>query len=154
MQRYLLRRLTTAVPTLFGITILIFIAMRVLPGDPIAQIAAEGQGQYTLSPEELQAARASLGLDKPLPVQYLSWLSDIAHGDLGHSFWNKEPIRDSFERRGTISLEIAALAILLSWVVGVPAGILSATNRNSWLDAIVRLLHDAVPGRSRASGSR
>ena len=139
MQRYLLRRLTTAVPTLFGITILIFIAMRVLPGDPIAQIAAEGQGQYTLSPEELQAARASLGLDQPLPLQYLSWLNDIAHGDLGHSFWNKEPIRDSFERRGMISLEIAALAIVLSWVIGVPAGILSATNRNSWLDAIVRL---------------
>jgi peptide/nickel transport system permease protein len=140
VQRYLLRRLATAVPTLFGITILIFIAMRVLPGDPIAQIAAEGQGQYTLTPEELQSARASLGLDKPLPLQYVSWLGDIAHGDLGHSFWNKEPIRDSFERRGMISLEIVALAILISWLVGVPAGIVSATNRNSWLDAIVRLL--------------
>jgi peptide/nickel transport system permease protein len=140
VQRYLLRRLSAAVPTLFGITILIFIAMRVLPGDPIAQIAAEGQGQYTLSDAELQAARASLGLDQPLPVQYLSWLGDIAHGDLGHSFWNKEPLRDAFVRRGTISLEIAALAILVSWAVGVPVGILSATKRNSWFDAGVRVL--------------
>ncbi len=70
MQRYLLRRFLTAIPTIFGITVLIFVAMRVLPGDPIAQIAGEGQGQYTLTEAELQSARASLGLDKPLPLQY------------------------------------------------------------------------------------
>src|ERR1700674_2908454 len=92
MQRYLLRRLLTAVPTLFGISVLVFVAMRVIPGDPLAAIASEGQGQYRLTDEELAAARASLGLDKPLPQQYLSWMSDIAHGDLGHSFWNTEPI--------------------------------------------------------------
>jgi peptide/nickel transport system permease protein len=138
MQRYLLRRLVTAVPTIFGITVLIFIAMRVLPGDPIAQIASESQGQYTLSAEELASARASLGLDKPLPLQYLSWVADVARGDFGHSFWNTEPIRAIVMRRGMISLEIALLAVLFSWLVGVPMGILSATRRNSWLDNIAR----------------
>jgi peptide/nickel transport system permease protein len=139
VQRYILRRLLTAIPTLFGITVLIFIAMRVLPGDPVAQIANEGQGQYTLSPEELQAARASLGLDKPLPQQYVSWIRAVLRGDFGHSFWNKEPIRAVIVRRGMISLEIAVLAIVFSWLIGVPVGILSATHRNSWLDNIVRL---------------
>ncbi len=140
MQRYLLRRLLTAIPTVFGITVLIFVAMRILPGDPIAVIANEGGGgQYVLSPEDLASARASLGLDKPLPQQYVSWIADVARGDLGHSFWNKEPIRDVIIRRGAITLEYALLAIIFSWLVGVPVGILSATRRNSWLDNVVRL---------------
>jgi len=139
VQRYIIRRLLTAIPTIFGITVLIFIAMRVLPGDPIAQIASEGSGQYTLSAEELAAARASLGLDRPLPQQYLRWMADVFSGDLGHSFWNTEPIRAVVLRRGAISLEIALLAIAISWLIGVPAGIVSATRRNSWLDNILRL---------------
>ena len=139
MQRYIIRRLLTAIPTIFGITVLIFIAMRVLPGDPIAQIASEGSGQYTLSAEELAAARASLGLDRPLPQQYLHWMADVFSGDLGHSFWNTEPIRAVVLRRGAISLEIALLAIAISWLIGVPAGIISATRRNSWLDNALRL---------------
>jgi len=139
VQRYIIRRLLTAIPTIFGITVLIFIAMRVLPGDPIAQIASEGSGQYTLSAEELAAARASLGLDRPLPQQYLHWMADVFSGDLGHSFWNTEPIRAVVLRRGAISLEIALLAIAISWLIGVPAGIISATRRNSWLDNALRL---------------
>ena len=139
MQRYLLRRVVTAVPTLFGITVLIFVAMRILPGDPLAQIAGEGVGQYRLTDDELKAARASLGLDKPLPEQYLSWMADVARGDLGHSFWNTEPIRQTVARRGVVSLEIALAAVALSWLIGVPAGILSGTHRNSWSDYVVRL---------------
>lgn len=140
MQRYILRRLLTAIPTIFGITVLIFIAMRVLPGDPLAQIASEGSGQYTLSAEELESARASLGLDRPLPQQYLLWMADVFSGDLGHSFWNTEPIRAVVLRRGMISLEIAILAVFISWLLGVPAGIISATRRNSWLDNILRVV--------------
>ena len=87
MQRYILGRLALAIPTLFGITVLIFLAMRVLPGDPVAMIASEGQGTYTLTAAELVEARHSLGLDRPLYAQYLSWMSDIARGDLGKSFW-------------------------------------------------------------------
>ncbi|MGI9149723.1 MAG: ABC transporter permease [Chloroflexota bacterium] len=139
MQRYLVRRLALAVPTLFGITVLIFIAMRILPGDPLAQISAEGQAQYRLTDEELATARASLGLDRPLPAQYLNWMADVARGDLGHSFWNAEPIRDTVARRGAISLEIGLMAVVLSWLVGIPAGVLSATRRNTWQDYGVRV---------------
>ena len=119
MQRYLVRRLVMAAPTIFGITVLIFVAMRILPGDPLAVIASEGQGQYRLTDAELAAARASLGLDRPLPQQYLTWMADVARGDLGHSFWNTEPIRDTVVRRGAVSLEIALAAVGLSrWVLG------------------------------------
>jgi peptide/nickel transport system permease protein len=139
VQRYILRRLVTAVPTIFGITVLIFVAMHILPGDPLAVIASEGQGQYRLTDEELAAARASLGLNQPLPQQYLIWMADVARGDLGHSFWNTEPIRDTVVRRGAVSLEIALAAVGLSWLIGVPAGMLSATHRNALSDYVVRL---------------
>ena len=122
MQRYLVRRLVLAVPTIFGITVLIFVAMRVLPGDPLAVIASEGQGQYRLTGDELAAARASLGLDLPLPQQYLSWMADVARGDLGHSFWNTEPIRDTVARRGAVSLEIALVAVALAGAEKARAG--------------------------------
>ena len=138
MARYLTRRLLIAVPTIFGITVLIFIAMRVIPGDPLAVIAAEGQATRVLSEEEHAAAEQSLGLDQPLPVQYAQWMADVGRGDLGYSFWTKEPIREQILRRGPISAEIALLAILFSWVIGMPAGLLSAVRRDSWLDNLSR----------------
>jgi peptide/nickel transport system permease protein len=138
MTRYLSTRIASAVATLLGITLLIFLAMRVLPGDPLAQISAEGQGQYRLSPAELQRARASLGLDQPLYVQYGSWLLDIARGDLGKSFWRGEPIRELIMRRAPITAEIGVFAVVLSWVIGVPIGAYSAINHNRRGDLIIR----------------
>jgi|SRR5665811_31089 len=140
MHRYTIRRLWLTIPTVLGITLLIFIAMRVLPGDPISMIATEGGGQYFLTPEEIEAARASLGLDRPLYEQYFSWMADVARGDLGYSFWGDTPISETVLRRGAISIEIAILAVLISWVIGIPAGVLSATRRNSWIDHAVRIL--------------
>lgn len=138
MQQYALRRALLAIPTVFGITVLIFLAMRVLPGDPIAVISSESSGNFVLTPEQLEAARHSLGLDKPLYVQYLSWMSDVAHGDLGSSFWTQEHIADMILRRGPITAEIAIIAVAFSWIVGVPLGIVSATRRNSGLDFLTR----------------
>lgn len=139
MSRYVMRRLAIAVPTIFGITVLIFIAMRVLPGDPLAMIGSQGQSTRVLTEEELATARASLGLDQPLHIQYLRWLGDIARGDLGYSFWTSEPLIDQVLRRGPISAEIAILAVIISWAVGVPVGLLSALRRNSWLDNLTRV---------------
>ena len=139
MSRYVMRRLAIAVPTVFGITVLIFIAMRVLPGDPLAMIGSQGQSTRVLTEEELASARASLGLDQPLHIQYLRWLGDIARGDLGYSFWTSEPLIDQVLRRGPISAEIAILAVIISWVAGVPVGLLSAMRRNSWLDNLARV---------------
>ena len=134
MRKYLGQRLLIAIPTLFGVTLLIFIAMRVLPGDPLSAISGEGGGTYVLSKEQLQAARVSLGLDRPYVVQYLDWLRDILRGDLGKSFWRGEPIRELIFRRAPITGQIALMAIILSWVIGLPVGVVGALWRNSWTD--------------------
>jgi peptide/nickel transport system permease protein len=140
MGTYLIRRLLLAVVTIFGVTIVIFVAMRVLPGDPLAMIYGETSGIYVLSEAELQAARVSLGLDKPLHMQYLNWMRDVFRGDLGYSFWVDTPIRDTILRRGPITGQIALFSILLAWVIGVPVGIISAMWRETRLDYVLRFL--------------
>ena len=140
MQRYLQRRLLAAVPTLFGITVLIFIAIRVLPGDPLAVVSSEGQGSRVLSEEQLQQARASLGLDRPYHVQYLEWIGNVLRGDLGTSFWRGERTADLIARRGPITAQIALMAVVLSWLIGIPVGIFSAVRRNSWPDYVTRVV--------------
>jgi peptide/nickel transport system permease protein len=148
VRKYLAQRLLIAIPTILGVTLLIFIAMRVLPGDPLSAISGEGGGTYVLSQEQLQAARVSLGLDRPYVVQYLDWVGDILRGDLGKSFWRGEPIRELIFRRAPITGQIALMAVILSWVIGLPVGLIGALWRNSWTDYAFRLvvtLFMAVP---------
>jgi len=140
MRTYLLQRVLAGFVTLIGVTILIFLAMRVLPGDPLAMMTAESGMTYTLSDEELQAARAALGLDRPYYQQYLAWMADVARGNLGKSFWREEPINELIKRRGPITFQIAVLAVVLSWLIGVPVGILSAVRRNTLSDYVSRVL--------------
>jgi peptide/nickel transport system permease protein len=139
MHTYLLRRVLASLPTLFGVTVLIFIAMRVIPGDPISLITSEGGMNYALSDEEINAVRHSLGFDRPYHEQYLSWIGDVLSGELGRSFWRQEPIRDQILRRAPITAEIGLMAIALSWIIGLPIGILSAVKRNAWPDYISRV---------------
>lgn len=148
MLKYLIRRLLLSAITIFGVTIVIFVAMRVLPGDPLAMIYSEGSGIYVLDDAQVDAMRASLGLDKPLYIQYLSWMADVFSGELGYSFWVDVPIRDTILRRGPITAEIAILAILFAWLIGVPTGVISAMWRESLLDNVLRLfvtLFMAIP---------
>ncbi len=139
MQTYLLRRALASIPTLFGVTVLIFIAMRVIPGDPIALITGESGMNYALTAQEITAVRHSLGLDRPYHEQYLSWMGDVLSGELGRSFWRQEPIRDQILRRAPITAEIAIMAIVISWIIGLPVGILSAVRRNAWPDYVSRV---------------
>jgi peptide/nickel transport system permease protein len=140
MLKYLLRRLLLAILTIFGVTVVIFIAMRVLPGDPLAMIYGEGQGIYVLTDAEVAAVKATLGLDKPLYQQYLGWMRDVFSGEMGYSFWSDVPIRDTILRRGPITAQIALIAIILAWLIGVPIGVISAIRRESWLDYGLRLV--------------
>jgi peptide/nickel transport system permease protein len=139
VHTYLLRRVVASVPTLFGVTVLIFVAMRIIPGDPISLITGEGGMNYALSDEEIDAVRHSLGFDRPYHEQYLSWMGDVMSGELGRSFWRQEPIRDQILRRAPITAEIGLMAIVLSWLIGLPIGILSAVKRNAWPDYVSRV---------------
>ena len=134
MQQYILRRILLAIPTLIGVSILIFLVMRVLPGDPLQAMVDEEGGPTSYTEEQKQLILSSLGLDRPLYEQYLSWMVDIAKGDLGFSFWRDTPIRETIQRRGPITAEIGIFAIVTSWTVGLPVGIIGAIWRNSFTD--------------------
>jgi peptide/nickel transport system permease protein len=129
-----------AVPTIFGVTMLIFLAMRVIPGDPLSMIFTESEGTYVLTEKQLADARASLGLDKPYHIQYLDWMRQVFSGDLGTSFWNKEPISRMVLRRAPISAQMAFMAVFVSWIIGVPVGLFSALRRNSLFDRLTQLV--------------
>ena len=149
MQTYIIQRLLAAIPTIFGITVLIFLAMRVLPGDPFLAVGGEMATTTRMSDEQIRQARAQLGLDRPYYQQYLSWMGDIARGELGRSFWRDEPVRDLIVRRAPISAEIAILALVVAWLVGIPIGVLSATRTNTLLDYLARVfavLFISIPG--------
>ena len=137
MTAYIIRRLIYAVPTLLGVSMLIFLAMRVLPGDPLT--AMYGTQVVTVREADRERIEAELGLSDPLIVQYGNWLKDIGKGELGTSFWRDDKVSDLIKRRGPLTLEIAVLSILVSWLVGLPVGIVSALKQNSLLDYAARL---------------
>jgi peptide/nickel transport system permease protein len=142
------RRGFYAAITLFGVSVSIFVIMRVLPGDPlVAILGVEGHAQ--MRPDDRARIMADLGLSAPLPVQYVRWLGDIASGQLGKSFFRGDTVADQILHRGPISAEIAILSLIVSWVVGLPVGILSALKPNSLPDGVARalsVLFIAVPG--------
>jgi peptide/nickel transport system permease protein len=148
MYRYVLRRLLYAIPTLLGITVLIFLVLRVLPGDPLSILYGEG-GVGSLSNADLATIRHQFGFDRPLYQQYGYWLKDLLTGNLGHTLARGDSVAEIIQERGILTGEIAVLAVLVSWLVGLPAGILSAMRQNSVGDYLARfctILFLAVPG--------
>ena len=138
MQGYILRRLLYAIPTVIGVSIIIFMAMRVVPGDPV--VVMFGDEPELIRAEDRAKIEADLGLSDPLMVQYGNWMKDIGTGKLGVSFWRGDTVADLIKRRGPLTIEIAVIAIILAWVIGVPVGILSALHQNSVADYLARFL--------------
>ncbi|HEY7652167.1 MAG TPA: ABC transporter permease [Methylomirabilota bacterium] len=148
MQKYLLRRAFFALGTMIGVSLIIFVVLRILPGDPLVAILGV-EGYNKMSPADHARIMADLGLSDPLPVQYAHWLRDIATGQLGKSFFRGDTVRDLILHRGPLSAEIAVLALVISWLIGLPIGILSAVRPNGWADAVARslsILFIAIPG--------
>ena len=136
MKRYLLRRLALAIPTLFLVSVLVFALMRLMPGD-VATRMVEG---HAYAPT-LAALRHDLGLDRPVHAQYLEWIGGIVtRGDFGRSYWTRQPILDEFVRRFPVTLELAFLTIVVSVVLGVLVGIVSAVRQDSVSDYVGRIL--------------
>ncbi len=139
MHKYILRRLALGVFTILGVSIIIFVVMRILPGDPL--VAVFGYEGFTkLSEEDRAHYMAELGLSDPLPVQYVKWIIDIAQGEFGRSFFRDESVADLIVRRGPLSAEIGILSVILSWIFGLPIGIISAVRPNSVTDMGARFL--------------
>ena len=147
MFRYLLRRLIAAVPTLIGVSILIFLAIRLVPGDAIT--ATLGTEAGMLSPEQRASLRSYYGLDRPIFEQYVYWIGEALHGNLGLSIRQGRPVLDLIIDRFPLTLELALMAVAIALVVGIPLGLLSAIRHNTILDLIARLF--ALVGLSMPS---
>jgi len=134
---YLVRRFLLMLLTLFGISVIIFALLRIVPGN-IVDILADAAG--FVNPEEKRQLEADLGLDKPIPVQYAKWIAGLARGDLGYSYVSEKPALDEILPRIPITARLAGLALLFSILFGVPLGVLSAVRQNTGLDYGLRVL--------------
>src|SRR5215218_2577443 len=118
---YIIRRLLLMAPVLLILSIIMFVMLRVLPGDPLVAFAGSDAGR--LAPEQRAALRKSLGLDDPLPVQYLNWLGDTVRGDWGRTLVGRQPLGDVIKDRLSVTLELGVCAWLLAMTLGVAIGI-------------------------------
>jgi peptide/nickel transport system permease protein len=148
MYSYIARRLTFGVLTVIVVSMMVFVVMRILPGDPLVAIFGP-EGMSKLTEEQRNHYMTELGLNDPLWLQYLHWVQDIVEGDFGRSFFRSESVADMILRRGPLTAEIAFLSVVLSWLVGIPVAIVSALRPNTIADSIARfasILFIAVPG--------
>lgn len=130
MLSFLFRRLLTFVPTFFGVTVIAFVFIRLLPGDPILLLA----GERGVSAERYAEMQAQYGFDQPLWKQYWDYLIGIFHGDLGISFKTKQPVLEEFLTLFPATLELSICAILFAVILGIPAGVIAAVNRGKFFD--------------------
>ena len=148
MYSYIVRRFAFGAITVFGVSIIVFLVMRVMPGDPLMAIFGP-EGMTKLTEAQRESFMRELGLSDPLIVQYFKWLGDIASGDLGRSFFRAESVGDMILRRGPLTAQIAILSVVLSWIIGIPVAIVSALRPNSIGDNVGRFVSItclAVPG--------
>jgi peptide/nickel transport system permease protein len=132
LKRYILQRLLLLIPLLLGVSLVTFILAHLVPGDPIS--SQFGLNPRGMEPETVERLRGELGLDDPLPVQYLRYLRQLLRGDLGRSLATRAPVSQEILARLPATLELAAAALLLVLVVAIPLGVLSAAKRGSALD--------------------
>ena len=138
MINFIIRRFIQSLVVLILMTTVVFIAVRLLPGDPIRMyITANTERQY--SEEEIAYVRHQVGLDKPLFLQYIDWIKGIAQGDLGKSILRKEPVSKEIFRRLPITAHIGGLAFVFGVMIGVPLGIVTAVRRGKWVDTLLTL---------------
>jgi peptide/nickel transport system permease protein len=135
MLRYLLRRSLGMVGVLIVVTAVLFLLMSFVPGDPIT--ARYGFDGASLSAEQEEALRQEYGLDRPVALQYLSWVRAVASGDLGDSIQQRRPVTQILSERIPVTLQVQALALVLSLVIAIPAGVIAAINHNRLTDRVV-----------------
>jgi peptide/nickel transport system permease protein len=134
MAGYIIRRLVFMVPVALFLTLILFVVLRLTPGDP-AQVELGEQA----TPETVNALRHELGLDRPIPVQYTIWLGHLTRGDFGHSLRNRQPVLDAISERFPATLELGILSYLLHLVIGVAIGALAAVKRRSIIGPLTTL---------------
>ncbi len=137
MRQYALKRLGLFFPTILLVTIIVFVVMRLIPGDICLAILSDGEASFTQ--EELTDCRIELDLDRPLAMQYFDWIGGAVQGDFGDSLWFKAPVMEELGERIPVTVELTILAMLIAVVFAVPLGIISALRPESWVDYAARV---------------
>lgn len=137
MGAYMIRRFLLMILTLFGMSVLIFVMLRVVPGN-IVDILFDSAGM--VNPDDKKRLEEELGLDKPIVQQYVTWITNMMKGDLGYSYVSEKPALDEILPRIPVTAKLAALALLFSVIFGVPLGVISAVRQNTGLDYFLRVV--------------
>ena len=143
MHRYILKRLLSAIPVLFLVSIAAFVIIQLVPGDAASIIAGADATN-----DEIAFVRTQLGLDQPWPARLFDWLVGLAHGDLGYSYILNRPVSDAIIERLPVTLSLAGLSIVFATIMGIALGVLAAVFHRSWIDAVsmtVALFGVSVP---------
>ena len=144
MVAFLIKRLLATIPTILLVTLAVFLILRLTPGGPAVAMLGD-----QASPEAVAALKHQLGLDKPLYIQYLHWLGNALHGDLGRSAFGNQPVTELIVQRIVPTLELSILALIVSLLIGISAGVIAAVKRNTAVDAVASIL--AILGVSTPS---
>ena len=137
MHKYLLKRFLLMLPTLFGVALVTFLLIRVIPGDVVELRYSGDRG--SVSQEILDRERARIGLDKPVWQQFLTWILGVVRLDFGTSMWTGAPIIEEIKLRFMLSLQLAIMATIVAVLLAIPLGVLSALKQDTWIDYAVRL---------------
>ncbi len=141
MAGYVIRRLFMGLIVVIIVTILVFLLIRLLPGDPLLVYLTQQQYRDTAyDPAQLAQLQAQYGLDKPLPIQYISWIADMFHGDFGESINLKEPVSKLIGERLPVTLHLSIIGAIFATVFGIGFGIICALRRGTWLDTVLTFL--------------
>ena len=138
MYLYILRRLIATLPVLIVVSMIVFLIMRVAPGD-VAQVLLAGESGSAASLEEVRQLRAQLGLDRPYLVQYAAFIGGLITVNPGKSLWTGQPVMAELRQRIPITLQLALMAVLISWMIALPVGVLSAVFQDTWVDYVFRV---------------
>jgi len=137
MTKYIIKRFLLMIPTLLGVAVLIFLLLRVVPGD-VVEVRFVAQGQFS-SAEVLEIERAKLGLDQPLWKQFVDWMWGLVRLDLGVSMWTGAPITEEIRLRFALSLQLSLMATAVATLLAIPLGIVAALRQDTWVDYLVRI---------------
>jgi peptide/nickel transport system permease protein len=138
MISFIIRRFLQSLVVLVLVSIIVFFAMRLLPGDPIRMIITSGNSE-SFTEEQIAQVRHEYGLDRPMFIQYIDWMGNLLRGNMGDSILQKIPVSDEIIRRIPITFHIGILAFIIGLVIGIPVGVISAIRRGTWLDSIVTI---------------
>jgi peptide/nickel transport system permease protein len=139
VRTYVTKRLLLIVPTLFGVAAVVFVIMRVIPGD-VTLLILGGDQTGRIDPQQLAAMRHQLGLDQPIAVQFGTWLWSVLRLDFGTSLWTGQPVIEEVLIRLPLSLEVAILATIVSVLLAIPLGMIAAVRQDTWVDYAIRIL--------------